>query len=190
MRLVRVATCFTGYEERSWTWVNKVRFNLREVMKGSIETQINQLRKLPARALRIRYRELFGEDSRSGNRQFLFRRVAWRLQAKAEGDLSERARKRAAEIANDADLRVQPPKKFLRPAAAASSRDPRLPPEGTLLCRTFRGRAVEVKVLDRSFEYEGRSYQSLSAIASEVTGTRWNGFAFFQLPTVEGKHER
>jgi DUF2924 family protein len=71
-------------------------------MKASVEAQIERLRKQPVYALRAQYRELFGEESRSGNRQFLFRRVAWRLQALAEGDLSERARQRALHLAQDA----------------------------------------------------------------------------------------
>jgi hypothetical protein len=148
-------------------------------MTSSIEKQVSELRKLPASALRSRYRELFGEESRSASRAFLFRKVAWRLQVLAEGDLSERALRRAAEIANDADLRVHPPRKFLKSGTETSGRDSRLPPAGTLLRRMFRGTAIEVKVLDKGFEYEGRSYRSLSAIASEVAGTRWNGFLFF-----------
>src|SRR5579862_389676 len=100
-------------------------------MKLELHDQIEALRKLPAKALRVRYHELFGEKSRSGNRQFLFRRVAWRLQALAEGDLSERARLRAREIANDADLRIQPPMQFFNSGAGKSNgRDPRLPPPG------------------------------------------------------------
>ena len=75
-------------------------------MDASIVAEIDQLRQLKTAALRVRYREIFGEESRSSNRQFLFRRIAWRLQAKAEGDLSERARRRALEIANDADQRL------------------------------------------------------------------------------------
>src|ERR1700688_646046 len=117
-------------------------------MTSSIEKQVSELRKLPASVLRSRYRELFGEESRASNRRFLFRKVAWRLQVLAEGDLSERALRRAAEIANDADLRVQPPRKFLKSGTVSSGRDPRLPPAGTVLRRGFRGTAVEVKVLD------------------------------------------
>jgi hypothetical protein len=64
-------------------------------------------------ALKKRYRELFGEESKSSNKQFLFRRIAWRLQANAEGDLSGRARRRAAEIADDRDLRIRAPKEFV-----------------------------------------------------------------------------
>jgi hypothetical protein len=155
-------------------------------MNETIQAQIEELRKLPASALRAKYCELFGDESRSGNRQFLFRRVAWRLQALAEGDLSERARRRALEIANDADLRIQPTKAFLRSASALAGRDPRLPAAGTVLLRRFKETSVEVKVLDEGFEYEGRRYQSLSAIASEVAGTRWNGFLFFGLTGEKG----
>ena len=63
--------------------------------------------------LKEKYREVFGEASRSNHKQFLFRRIAWRIQANAYGGLSERARRRALEIANDADLRIRAPKNFL-----------------------------------------------------------------------------
>ena len=156
-------------------------------MDASLDIEIEQLRKLRIRALRTKYRDLFGEESRSFNKQFLFRRVAWRMQALAEGDLTERARKRALEIANDADLRVHPTKAALARPAAVQGRDLRLPAAGAVLRRRYRGRMVEVQVLDSGFQFEGRSYDSLSAIASEVTGTRWNGYAFFALAGTPGK---
>jgi hypothetical protein len=81
-------------------------------MDSSIVAEIDQLRQLKTAALRVQYREIFGEESRSSNRQFLLRRIAWRLQAKAEGDLSERARRRALEIANDATCACARPKAF------------------------------------------------------------------------------
>jgi hypothetical protein len=148
-------------------------------MTESLEAKIAALRQLPSTALRAKYRELFGEESRSGNRQYLFRRVAWRLQSLTEGDLPERARLRALELANDADLRVRPSGRFLQAAAAAFGRDPRIPSPGTQLRRSFQGRVIDVKVLEDGFEFEGCRYQSLSAIASKVTGTRWNGHTFF-----------
>lgn len=153
-------------------------------MKASIEVQITALSKLPSSALRRKYRELFGEESRTGNRQFLFRRVAWRVQALAEGDLSERARRRAVEIANDADLRVQASKPRLKRATDIMGRDPRLPAAGTVVRRTYQERHLEVTVLDDGFEFEGRRYRSLSAVASQITRTRWNGFAFFGLTGI------
>jgi hypothetical protein len=158
-------------------------------MDAAIVKEIEQLRSLPVNGLRERYRDIFGEDSRSGNKDHLFRRIAWRLQANAEGDLSGRARRRAMEIANDADLRVRAPKNLLGPeahkrttvTAINGARDSRLPKTGTLLTREFKGNVHVVKVLDEGFEYEGRMYKSLSKIATEIAGTRWNGFTFFAL---------
>src|SRR5215472_14603604 len=72
--------------------------------------------------LRARYAELFGEPTRAGNRAWLIKRIAWRLQALAEGDLSQRARQRAAELACDADLRLSAPRTLL-PAEAEADAD-------------------------------------------------------------------
>jgi hypothetical protein len=143
--------------------------------------------KIPA--LKKRYRELFGEESKSSNKQFLFRRICFRLQANAEGDLSERARRRAGDIADDRDLRVRAPQEFvarLEPCSQSTDRmrppkDYRLPEPGSLLTRRLGDRQIVVKVLAEGFEYESRRYRSLSAIAREVTGTRWNGLLFFGL---------
>ena len=63
-------------------------------MDASVLREIEDLRQLKVGALRTKYRELFGEEPRSLNKQFLLRRIAWRLQARVEGDLSERARLR------------------------------------------------------------------------------------------------
>ena len=81
-------------------------------MTITLEKEINSLRHLKIRQLKARYRELFGEESPSHNRDYVFRRIAWRLQALSEGDLSERARQRAAELASDADLRIRAPRQF------------------------------------------------------------------------------
>src|SRR5713226_1972959 len=89
--------------------VNAMRVG--EDMETSVLKQIEQLRRMTVASLRGRYREVFGEESRSYHKEFLFRRIAWRIQANAEGGLSERARRRALEIANDADLRVTAPRR-------------------------------------------------------------------------------
>ncbi len=67
------------------------------------------------------------------------------------------------------------------PLMEVGARDPRIPPPGTVLVRHVRGRTVSVKVLEGGFEFEGRTYASLSPIAREVTGTIWNGLLFFGL---------
>src|SRR5262245_21769019 len=99
--------------------------------------------------LKHQYLELFGESSRSNHKQFLFRRIAWRIQVNALGTLSDRARHRALEIANHPDLRIRPPKSFSAeepassPQRIAPSRDPRLPIPGTLLLRRYQDRGCE-----------------------------------------------
>jgi hypothetical protein len=76
----------------------------RRVEHMSIEQTIAPLRRMTVTQLRDRYLEVFGEPSRSGNKDFLSKRVAWRVQSLAEGGLSERARRRAEELARDADI--------------------------------------------------------------------------------------
>jgi hypothetical protein len=160
-------------------------------MNDATQQAIKQLHTLSVRQLQHRFRELFGEPSTSSNRDHLFRRVAWRLQSRALGDLSERARQRAAELADDANLRLRAPASFWRAwekRPGQPARDPRLPAPGTLLQRSYRHRCIEVLVLDKGFEYNGKTYSSLSAIAQHATGTRWNGFLFFGL-TKRNPHE-
>lgn len=161
-------------------------------MNQSVRKQIEEVQRMTVGELREKYREVFGEESRSNHRQFLIRRIAWRLQALAEGGLSERARQRALEIANDADLRIRAPKNFLKDevddeadrtvvSRLQGNKDERLPMPGTELTREYRGQRIVVRVLPDGFEYDGRRFRSLSAVASEVTGVRWNGFLFFGL---------
>lgn len=158
-------------------------------MDPTVIRSIEELGSSKIPALKKRYRELFGEESKSSNKQFLFRRVSFRLQANAEGDLSERARRRIHDIADDRDIRVRAPKECIaRPEPGfgnidrkAPPKDGRLPGPGTVLTRRLGDRQIVVKVLAEGFEYESRRYRSLSAIAREVTGTRWNGLLFFGL---------
>jgi hypothetical protein len=158
-------------------------------MDPTVIAAIEEMPELKVAVLKKRYRELFGEESKSSNKQFLFRRIAWRLQANVEGDLSERARRRANEIADDRDLRIRAPKEFLtQPDPGLGSvdrtrlpKDGRLPAPGTLITRRVGDRQIVVKVVSDGFEYDSRRFRSLSAIAREITGTRWNGLLFFGL---------
>jgi hypothetical protein len=117
----------------------------------------------------------------------LIRKIAWRMQALAEGDLSERARQRAAELARDADVRVRPPKDFTVGLANGPTitipvqTDPRLPSIGDAIVRTYKGQKIRVVVLAEGFEYDGRRFRSLSAVAKAISGSHCNGFRFFGL---------
>ena len=155
----------------------------------NIGKELASLESMSVGQLRERYAEVFGEPTRAGNKIWLVKRIAWRLQSQAEGDLSERARKRAAELANDADLRMNPPRQRT-PAAGATERTITVPNKitpnnellpGTVLQRDYKGQSVRVTVLEEGFEYSGDRYRSLTAIAKVVTGKHWNGFHFFGL---------
>ena len=160
-------------------------------MTTEVLMEIEKLRRASLAALRAKHREVFQEETRCRHREHLFRRIAWRLQALAEGDLTERARQRAQQIACDADLRVVAPRDFFTLGGTPIETTPgdrdrrqpdrRLPLPGTLLSREWKGRTILVEVLANGFRYENRLYASLSAIAVAVTDTRWNGLAFFGL---------
>ena len=157
-------------------------------MHEQVAHKIDQLERMTHSQLAARFEEVFGEPCRSRNRRYLIRRIAWRLQADAEGGLSQRARRRAAALANLADARVTPPRNGPAPASTSAAtiklppgRDSRLPPPGSWLERSYKGRIVRVFVGDDSFEYDGCRYRSLSAVAKAVTGSHINGFVFFKL---------
>jgi len=156
-------------------------------MPADVGPEVAALEEMSVAELRLRYAQVFGERTRTGHKTWLIKRIAWRLQALAEGDLSERARRRAAELANDADLRLSPPKGKTSPPEQLSALlgqdkpDERLPPPGSVLARFYKGRTVHVRVLSNGFGYEGRLYPSLSAVAKAVTGSHCNGFLFFRL---------
>jgi hypothetical protein len=160
-------------------------------MTQTTAARIAALQEMTLADLREKYHEVFGEETRSRHKDFLWKRIAWRMQALEQGDLSERARRRAAELANDADVRVRAPRDAFDAGLLSHARtrthafphvqDARLPMPGTVLTRAYKGRVLRVTVLDDGFEYEGRTYRSLSAIATEATGSRWNGFLFFGL---------
>lgn len=155
-------------------------------MTLNIEEEILALDSMKGKELREKFREVFQMETNSNNAAWLRKRIGWRMQANSEGSLSERAKCRAAELANEADLRQRPPANnsatvIIRGNQKSTGRDARLPQAGTLLSRSFKGKDIIVKVLEDGFLYEDREYSSLSAIATEIAGKRWNGFLFFGL---------
>ena len=100
-------------------------------MKLPVAQEIAALRRLTTRQLQAKFAELCDEATFSSNRTWLVKRLAWRMQALAEGGLSERARRRAAELANDADLRLAAPRTSRAPR---SHRPPPQRPTPTTFC--------------------------------------------------------
>ena len=159
-------------------------------MSINVGKEVAALQRMTVKELRARYAEVFGDETRTGNKAWLVKRIAWRLQATAEGGLTERARQRAEELANDADIRMSPPKakpaestneRRTVTAAARFSDDGRLPLPGTVLTREYKGQTIQAACWPAGFEYEGEVYRSLSAVAKQITGTHTNGFLFFRL---------
>lgn len=163
-------------------------------MTINVQRELSLLERMPVKELKQKYAEVFGDETRTGNRLWLMRRIAWRIQANALGGLSERATRRAAELSNESDLRMNPPRMSgsnagnaaLPPATTITgtvvfSDDQRIPLPGTVLSRPYKGRTICVRVLPNGFEFEGEIYRSLSAVARVVSGTHCNGFRFFRL---------
>jgi hypothetical protein len=155
---------------------------------ASVLTQLRELQSMTVSQLQERWQQLYGEPSRSRNRQFLLRRLSWRTQELAHGGLSDRAKARLHELMNDADLadlRVRIPNGFVAASAvigtATPRRDPRLPAVGTVLTKIYLGKQISVYVREDGFEWNSRSFTSLSAVAEAITGQHWNGRLFFGL---------
>lgn len=156
-------------------------------MKLNLAKELAALEQMTVGQLQQRYADVFGEAVRSRHKQYLIRRIAWRLQANAEGGLSERALRRAEELADVADVRVTPPRGRIAadpaPRVGTPSRpsDPRLPPAGAAITRKYKGQTLTVTVLADGFEYAGERYPSLAAVAKAITGSHMNGFRFFKI---------
>lgn len=153
-----------------------------------IPAQIAALESMTPKQLREKYAEVWGEPTRSGNKRFMIKRIAWKIQANAEGDLPERVRRKALAIAQDSDLRTTAPRNLpaVSPGATTVTRPARMSvandlTPGTQLTRKYKGKTVVVTVLDDGFAYAGERYGSLSAAAKAITGTHISGNAFFGL---------
>jgi len=162
-------------------------------MKKTLRDRIAALAAMNLPALREEHRKVFGKEPVSSHRQFLFRKIAWRLQADAEGWQPDQVRELARGIARSSPLRNRvitnaskrraglPPEQTAV-ATIEPDHDPRLPMPGGWIMKQYKGRTHAVQVLDDGrFSYDDRQFKSLSAIAQEITGTKWNGLLFFGL---------
>ena len=163
-------------------------------MELNVGKEVAALQRMTVGELRAKYAEVFSEETNARHKQWLLRRIIWRMQAQAAGDLSERARQRAIELANDADLRTCAPKttrytpattlaaeQHTKVATISMAGDNRLPMPGAIITRKYKNQTLDVRVLPKGFEFEGEVYKSLSAVAKKITGAHCNGFYFFRL---------
>ena len=137
--------------------------------------RLAEIRTMDIVALKAMWRELFAAEPPPYNRKFLESRLAYRVQELAYGGLKPETLKRLAALAEE-----------LEPRSGLRSRDHR-PIAGTRLMREWQGVEHCATVLADGYEYDGRPYRSLSAIARAITGTRWNGLVFFGLKGQRGR---
>ncbi len=154
-------------------------------MEFNAEKELAYLRQLETGQLREKYLEVCGETTKVRNRDYLYRRILWRMQANLYGGLSEKALARARELVNTADLRLTMPgrggRKSPESTPMTSTADKRVPMPGTIITRDYKGEKLKVKVLVEGFEYLGEKFLSLTAVAKAITGSHCNGFHFFKL---------
>jgi len=152
--------------------------------------ELERLARMRPDELQRWHRNMFGCDVPSGNSEQARRRIAWHVQAEREGRLPESARQHALALARESGARIragaiQPRRQDRLQHATVtglvSDHDPRVPMPGSVIVKGYRGRTIFVRVLSTGFEWDGRRFASLSAIAKDITGTKWNGLAFFGL---------
>jgi hypothetical protein len=146
-------------------------------MTDTVLAQLAALKTAPAPALKAKWRELFDTEPPPYNRRFLESRLAYRIQELAYGGLKKETVERLRGLAKQYDG---------KPARGSKARSGHLPIAGTRLIREWQGVKHCATVRGDDFEYQGHPYKSLSAIAREITGVRWNGWVFFGLKNHRG----
>ena len=130
------------------------------------------LKAMSVKELKSEWEKLFGAEAPNNSRPFLEQRLAYRIQELTFGGLSKPTRQLLDALADE----VQGKK--VRKSVIS---DPRNPVIGTRLVREWDGTEHVVTVLKDGFDWQGRKYKSLSAVARTITGTQWNGYRFFGL---------
>ena len=139
-------------------------------MTDTVVARIAALKTTLTPDLRTMWRDLFETDPPRQNRRFLESRLAYRIQELEYGELKPATVERLEALGEELDggnVEVRKRRNDDRPIA------------GTRLIREYQGVEHCATVLADGFEYQGRPYKSLSAIARAITGTRWNGWVFF-----------
>jgi Protein of unknown function (DUF2924) len=139
-------------------------------MTDTVLAQLAALKTAPVSVLKQKWRDLFDREPPPYNRRFLESRLAYRIQELAYGGLSEETIERLDALADELDG---------KPSRRSSFAN--RPISGTRLIREWNGVEHCVTVRHADFEYQGRPYKSLSAVAKHITGTQWNGLIFFGL---------
>ena len=153
--------------------------------KTTITEEIQELRGMPVPALVIRYETEFGKPPRSKHREHLWRRIAWKIQERRFGGLSQVAKAKLDELIGELDLPLGQKPQVVTGEIGKKSK-PGMPAVGTVLTRVWRGTEIRATVVENGIEHDGVVHRSLSAAACAITGSHWNGRLFFGLTVRKG----
>lgn len=145
---------------------------------ANVVAQLATLQRMSVNELKKKWEELLGTPAPNNARAFLELRISWRIQELTYGGLSRDTRRTLELLADETEGKV---------SRKAMVNDPRNPLPGTRLIREWEGAQHTVTVLKDGYEWEGRTYRSLSAVARAITGVNWNGFRFFALNGMRRK---
>ena len=149
-------------------------------MSETMAKEIMALRELEVPELVTRYEEVFDKSPRIKRREWLWRRIGWKIQENRFGGLSVVAKRRLEELISEIDLPLEESQRTVS-LGFRKSRKPGEPAIGTTLLREWHGQQIQVQVVDQGYEFERVVFRSLSAVAKAVTGSHWNGRLFFGL---------
>jgi hypothetical protein len=142
----------------------------RSMRAWTPEAEIAQLRNLSLAELRTFWAERLGKPRQLASTELTRRWLAWELQAEVRGGLDASTRRRLRQLAV-----------ALKPDASSSALSDISAKPGTVLSREWSGTTHKVVVLETGFGWNGQTWNSLSEIATKITGTRWSGPRFFGL---------
>jgi len=147
--------------------------------------KLSHLQKWAITELCSHYENLFPKPPPSVNKQYLMKRIAYKLQEVDAGDSVERLKSGIEQdIAETNPLHIFLQKQsspLRRKLQIKKIQDRRIPPPGTVISRTYKNQTYTISVLEHGFQFQGKKYRSLSAVALEITGAHWNGMLFFNL---------
>lgn len=142
-------------------------------LHGSVLKQLALLKSMSLDELRLKWKELFGNDAPAYKSQFMIKRLAYRIQELYFGGLPQATKNVLSEMAK------RDPVASANVVLETDNPQSEQYLTGTRFVRFWNGTRHEVLVHEHGFEYNSKLYRSLSAIAREITGTRWNGKIFF-----------
>ena len=153
-------------------------------MRDDILNQILTLKEMRSEELLTKYLDVFGSQRpKINNAEYLRKKISYRIQEIAHGELSDIANTRLEQL-----ITVYDPinNRLLRKTTGKESgikikRDRRLPIPGSIITKIYKGIVIKVKVLEKGFEYDGKTYRTLSQVANVLTENHWNGYLFFKL---------